>query len=117
MIIYFKCEELIIYFLFYDEKVSGCASAIAGKNMVGGLTHYLISSRVFDAGIPPYVLFSIFYFNILFSGKILFSPRRFLTAAVAIEVRGHKAFTATPSFLNSSLIPNTHILMPYLAIV
>jgi hypothetical protein len=43
-------------------------------------------------------------------------PSTFYTAAVAIEVLGHKALTAIYP-LNSSLIPNTHILIPYLAIV
>lgn len=43
-------------------------------------------------------------------------PSTFWTAAVAIEVLGHKALTAIYP-LNSSLIPNTHILIPYLAIV
>jgi len=36
------------------------------------------------------------------------------TAAVAMEVYGHRALTATPSDLNSSLIPRTHIDIPYL---
>ena len=34
-----------------------------------------------------------------------------------IPVLGHKALTATPSDLNSSAIPRTHIDIPYLAIV
>jgi len=43
-------------------------------------------------------------------------PRTFCTAAVAILVLGQRAFT--PIYpLNSSLIPNTHMLIPNLAIV
>ena len=38
-------------------------------------------------------------------------------ASVAIAVLGHSAFTAIPSSLSSSLMPNTQKLMPYLAIV
>ncbi|RNA45149.1 glutamate-1-semialdehyde 2-1-aminomutase chloroplastic-like [Brachionus plicatilis] len=38
-------------------------------------------------------------------------------ASVAMAVRGHKAFTAMPSSLSSSLIPSTQKLIPYLAIV
>ena len=44
-------------------------------------------------------------------------PKTFCTAAVAIAVLGHKAFTATPCSLNSSAIPKTHKLIPNLAIV
>ncbi len=45
-----------------------------------------------------------------------YPPRRFKTAAVAIAVLGHKAFTAIWS-LNYCDMPNTHIDMPYFAIV
>jgi hypothetical protein len=38
------------------------------------------------------------------------------TAAVAISVLGHKALTAILYYLNSSLIPNTHKLIPNFAI-
>src|SRR5688500_18590772 len=44
-------------------------------------------------------------------------PRRFWIAAVAMVVRGHRALTAMPSFLNSPLMPRTHIDMPNFAIV
>ena len=44
-------------------------------------------------------------------------PGIICNAAVSITVRGHNAFTAMPSRLNSSAIPKTHMLMPYLAIV
>jgi len=40
-----------------------------------------------------------------------------LLAAVSIIVRGQSAFTATPTVRNSSAIPRTHMLMPYLEIV
>jgi hypothetical protein len=39
------------------------------------------------------------------------------SAAVAIEVRGHSAFTAMPYFLNWPAWPSTHMLMPYFAMV
>src|SRR5438309_7955440 len=44
-------------------------------------------------------------------------PRRFITAAVAMIVRGQRALTARPCSRNSSAIPSTHMLMAYLAIV
>ena len=40
-----------------------------------------------------------------------------MSAAVAITVRGQSALTPTPRSRNSSAIPSTHMLMPYLAIV
>ena len=43
--------------------------------------------------------------------------RKFAIAAVAVAVRGHKAFTAIPRSRNSSAIPKTHILIPYFDIV
>ena len=44
-------------------------------------------------------------------------PSRFLTAAVAIVVRGHSALTAMPAPLSSPDRPSTHMLMPYFAMV
>jgi hypothetical protein len=46
-----------------------------------------------------------------------YPPKRFFTAAVAMAVLGHKAFTATPCYLNSSAMPKTHIDIPYFAMV
>src|SRR5947207_2698566 len=44
-------------------------------------------------------------------------PSRFITAAVAIMVRGQRAFTAMPCGRSSSAIPRTHMLIPYFAMV
>src|SRR5205085_6953710 len=44
-------------------------------------------------------------------------PSKFFTAAVAIVVLGHNAFTAILYFFNSADSPSTIILMPYLLIV
>lgn len=44
-------------------------------------------------------------------------PSKFFTAAVAMAVRGHSAFTPTPSSANSYDIPKTHKLIPNFAIV
>ena len=38
-------------------------------------------------------------------------------ARVAITERGHSALTAMPSSRNSSAMPSTHMLIPYLAMV
>lgn len=45
--------------------------------------------------------------------------RKFLfqQCSTDVPVLGHKAFTAIPSVFNSSAIPNTHIDIPYLAMV
>ena len=45
------------------------------------------------------------------------APGMICSAAVAIIVRGHSAFTPIPSGLNSSAIPSTHMLIPNFAIV
>ena len=45
------------------------------------------------------------------------TPGIIASAAVRITVRGHSAFTAMPSRRNSSAMPSTHRLIPYLAIV
>eukprot|EP00427_Karlodinium_veneficum_P033273 CAMPEP_0169196750 /NCGR_PEP_ID=MMETSP1016-20121227/7898_1 /TAXON_ID=342587 /ORGANISM="Karlodinium micrum, Strain CCMP2283" /LENGTH=55 /DNA_ID=CAMNT_0009273345 /DNA_START=205 /DNA_END=372 /DNA_ORIENTATION=- len=45
------------------------------------------------------------------------APGIICNAAVRIGVLGHNALNATPSFLNSSAMPNTHIDIPYFAIV
>src|SRR5690625_2753510 len=50
-----------------------------------------------------------------FSG--LTRPPSMAMAAVAITVRGHNALTAMPAPANSALMPSTHRLMPYLAMV
>ena len=44
-------------------------------------------------------------------------PNKFCTAAVAIVVFGHKAFTPILYFFNSSANPKTIMLIPYLLIV
>jgi hypothetical protein len=44
------------------------------------------------------------------------SPNRFRTAAVAMRVRGHSEFTATPSAANSYENPSVVRLIPYLAV-
>src|SRR3954451_9734434 len=44
-------------------------------------------------------------------------PRRLLTDAVAIVVRGHSALNAMPADLYSPDMPSTHMLMPNFAIV
>jgi hypothetical protein len=44
-------------------------------------------------------------------------PASISIAEVQIAVRGHNAFTAIPSPRNSSAMPNTHIDIPYFAIV
>ncbi len=48
--------------------------------------------------------------------SISFPPIMLSTAAVAISVRGQSEFTEILYYLNSSLIPNTHKLIPNLAI-
>ena len=45
------------------------------------------------------------------------APGIIAMAAVAITERGHSALTAIPLARNSSAIPSTHMLMPYLAMV
>ena len=44
-------------------------------------------------------------------------PGIIVSAAVAITVRGQSALTAMRRSRNSSAIPSTHMLMPYLAMV
>ena len=45
------------------------------------------------------------------------TPGIIAKAAVSIAVLGHSALTPMPSRFNSSDNPNTHILIPYFAIV
>src|SRR3954464_5466336 len=45
------------------------------------------------------------------------TPGIICKADVAMAVRGHRLFTAMPSFANSPECPSVHMLMPYLAIV
>ena len=47
----------------------------------------------------------------------LVAAEQVLSAAVAITVRGQSAFTAMPRSRNSSAMPSTHRLIPYLAMV